>query len=118
MQTSSKKLSRKHQQQITQQFLTLISDLNHPHEVEAFFKSFLTKSEQSVFTKRLGIIWMLNQHKSYEEIKKKLKVSSATISSLAGQMDQQETQLISNKLRVDDWAERWTQKITGWLRLR
>lgn len=118
MQTSSKKLSRKQQQQITQQFLSLLSDLRHPKEAQAFFETFLTKTEQSVFTKRLGIVWMLNQNKSYAEIKKKLKVSSATISSVAGQVSEEGTQLITNKLRVDDWAGRWAKKILSWLPLQ
>lgn len=118
MQTSSKKLSRKQQQKITQQFITLLSDLRRPDECQTFFKSFLTKTEQSVFAKRLGIIWMLDQNKSYEEIKKKLKVSSATISSVAKQMNEEGSQLIVGKLRVDDWAGRWAKKIMGFFHFK
>jgi TrpR-related protein YerC/YecD len=118
MQTSSKKLSRKQQQKITRQFVTLLSDLRHLDECQTFFESFLTKTEQSVFAKRLGIVWMLDQNKSYEEIKKKLKVSSATISSVARQMNEEGSQLMVGKLRVDDWAGRWAQKIISWLSLR
>ncbi len=117
MQTSSKKLSRKKQQEITQQFITLLADLRHPHECQAFFDSFLTKTEQSVFTKRLGIIWMLKDGKSYEEIKKKLKVSSATISSVANQLKGEEIQIIVSKLKVNDWANKWAKKITSYLPL-
>lgn len=118
MQTSSKKLSKKHHQQITEQFITLLSDLRHRDECQYFFKSFLTKTEQSVFTKRLGIVWMLHQNESYKDIKKKLKVSSATISSVAAQMDEKGTQLIIDKLRADDWAERWAKKIMGFFKLK
>lgn len=118
MQTSSKKLSKKHQRQITEQFVTLLSDLRHPDECEYFLKSFLTETEQSVFAKRLGIVWMLHQNKSYKEIKKKLKVSSATISSIARQMDEKGTQLIVSKLRVNDWAGRWAKKVMSWWSLR
>lgn len=118
MQTSSKKLSNKQQQEIIEQFVTLLSDLRHPDESRAFFESFLTKTEQSVFAKRLGIIWMLHQEKSYGEIKKKLNVSSATISSIAGQMEQQGIQLIIKKLRINDWAQRWTKKIMGFFRVK
>ena len=118
MQTSSKKLTKKQQQKIIQQFITLLSDLRHPDECQAFFESFLTKTEQNVFTKRLGITWMLHQGRSYEEIKKQLKVSSATISSVAGQMNGEGAQLIVNKLRVDDWAERWATKIMGFFRFK
>jgi len=118
MQTSSKKLTKKQQPQIIRQFATLLSDLQHPDECQIFFESFLTKTEQNVFTKRLGIIWMLHQKKSYEEIKKKLKVSSATISSVARQMDEEGSKIIVNKLRVDDWAENWAKKIMGFFRLK
>jgi uncharacterized protein YerC len=118
MQTSSKKLSKKNQQNITEQFITLLSDLRHPDECEYFFKSFLTKTEQSVFAKRLGIVWMLHQNESYKDIKKKLRVSSATISSIAGQMDAEGTQLIVDKLRVDDWASRWAKKIMGFFQAK
>lgn len=118
MQTSSKKLSKKQQQQITQQFVTLLSDLRHPDECQSFLETFLTKTEQSVFAKRLGIVWMLHQKKSYQEIKKKLKVSSATISSVANQMDEEGTQLIVNRLRIDDWADRTTKKIMGFFQAK
>ncbi len=118
MQTSSKKLSKKYQRSITQQFITLLSDLRHPTECEYFFTSFLTTTEQSVFSKRLGIVWMLYQNKSYKDIKRKLKVSSATISSIANQMDEPGIQLLIDKLRADDWAHRWSKKIMGFFKLK
>jgi Trp operon repressor len=118
MQTSNKKLSRKQQREIIRQFVTLISDLRDPDECLAFFESFLTKTEQNVFTKRLGIIWMLNQNKSYDEIKKKLHVSSATISSIANQMEVAGFKLTADKLRIDDWADKWAKKIMDFFRLK
>lgn len=118
MQTSSKKLTSQQQQAITEQFVTLLADLRHPDECQVFFSSFLTKTEQSVFTKRLGIIWMLCQGKSYAEIKKRLKVSSATISSIAAQMEESGMKMMVDKLRIDDWAERWTRKIMGFFRVK
>lgn len=113
MQTSSKKLSKKYRQKIDRQFINLLADLNNPSECQSFFTSFLTKTEQNVFTKRLGIIWMLKQEFSYKEIKKQLNVSSATISSIAKQMDDKGTQLLVKKLEIDDWAEGWTERIFG-----
>lgn len=117
MQTSSKKLSSQQQQTITQQFVTLLTDLKYQEESQAFFNAFLTKTEQSVFAKRLGIVWMLHQGKSYEDIKRRLKVSSATISSVAAQMKNNDTQIIVDKLRVEDWAQRWANKLTNWVSL-
>lgn len=115
MQTSNKKISSQKQETINERFVTLLSDLKDPTECKYFFSSFLTKTEQNVFTKRLSIIWMLEQSYSYKEIKKELKVSSATISSIASQMKDKGTQLIVKKLKVDDWASQTASKLTSWL---
>jgi uncharacterized protein YerC len=111
MQTSSKKLTSNQQQTITKKFISLIADLKKPDECEIFLNSFLTNTERNVFTKRLGIIWMLNNGQSYDKIKKSLHVSSATISTVASQMDQAGIQLAVKKLNFDDWAERWAKKL-------
>lgn len=115
MQTSAKKLSPINQDKISQQFITLLADLKKPTECQAFFESFLTETEQQVFAKRLGIIQLLNQGQSYDQIRKKLHVSSATISTVAKQMDQAGIELTINKLRLEAWAKAWTEKLTGWL---
>ncbi len=115
MQTSAKKLSKNTQQKISQQFVTLLADLRKPEECQAFFENFLTPTEQEVFAKRLNIIWLLNQGHSYEEIRQELHVSSATISTVAKQMDQVGINLTVDKLEIDAWADKWAERLTGWL---
>lgn len=115
MQTSAKELTKNQQRAIIDQFITLIADLRSPAEARAFFESFMTDTEQLVFAKRLAIMWLLKQGKSYDEIKKQLHVSSATISSLASLMDKQGVQLSMDKVSVDQWADKWAQKISRWL---
>lgn len=115
MQTSNKKISGKQKKAITQQFLHLISDLKTPDESQVFFDSFLTKTEQNVFIKRLAIMQLLDKGLSYKEIKKKLKVSSATISSVASQMKNQKQQVLIDKIKLEEWADKWANKLTNWL---
>jgi uncharacterized protein YerC len=115
MQTSSKDLTKKQQQQIIERFITLITDLRSPQEARAFFESFLTDTEQLVFAKRLAIMWLLEQGKSYDEIRQELHVSSATISSIAGQMNKLGSKMSVEKLRVDEWADKVAKKISRFL---
>ncbi len=83
MQTSAKPLTRQNEHLLFKQLSTLLADLDHPKQMEIFLREFLTQTEQLVFAKRLAILWELHQGKSYEEIKDKLNVSSATISSVS-----------------------------------
>ncbi len=112
MQTSSKSLTENQQQDLVKRFLILLSDIRRPEEAAAFFYTFLTNTEQQVFVKRLAIVWMLSEGKSYEEIRQALHVSSATISSVAQQKDDQGMQLLIKKMRIDDWADKWAEKIS------
>lgn len=62
--------------------------------------------ELGVIARRLAIVKMLDRGDSYAEIKKKLHVSSATISSLAENISQRGWQQALEKLRINDWAEK------------
>ena len=115
MQTSAKDLTKKQHQQITDQFITLLADLNNPEESRAFFSSFMTDTEQQVFAKRLAIMWMLHRGLSYEDIHQQLHVSSATISSVASQIDQPGIKLALDKIEIDNWADKWATKFRNWL---
>lgn len=115
MQTSAKELTKKQQREIIDQFITLIADLRSVDEARAFFDSFLTDTEQSVFAKRLAIMWLLEQGKSYDEVRDELHVSSATISSVAALMKKDGSQLSMKKIKADHWADRMAKKMTSWL---
>ena len=60
-----------------------IADLKTPSEVESFFKELLTPTEQIMLAKRLAISILLTKKYSYEEITDILKVSPATIGTIA-----------------------------------
>lgn len=111
VQISLQKLSRFSQQQIENQFFTLIADLSSPQEVRQWLRDFMTETEISVFAKRLAIAQLLDQGKSYQEIKDQLKVSSATISSISELVAKPGQKLAQKKLKLDQWAEQLVKKI-------
>jgi Trp operon repressor len=83
VQTSSKKLATAKETKLYSQLVTLLADIEHPKAMSTFLSVFLSDTERSVLAKRLGILWLLSQGKSYEEIQDELHVSSATISSMS-----------------------------------
>ncbi len=114
MQISSKTITKAKQKQINDQLHTVIADLKSESDVAAFLKDFLTTTEYAVLAKRLDIAMMLNAGKSYQDIKKELKVSSATISSVSELISKKGIKLALQKIKVDEWAENTAAKISGW----
>ena len=66
-----------------------------------------------VLVKRLAIAIFLDKGRSYENIRNILKVSSATIASVNEQMGNPGIQLALRKIKADEWADEWTEKISG-----
>ena len=116
MQLSAKLLSKQQLNTVSQQFHTLIADLKNPNEVETFLKDFLSETEYLVMVKRLAIAQDLITGKSYEEIKKDLRVSSATISGVSEILPKKGMKLALKKIKVDEWATQATIKIQSFFR--
>lgn len=96
----------------------LIADLHTSKQAQAFVKDFFTTSEQEAFVKRLSVAQLLTQGRSYEQIRKELGVSSATISTVAEQLTSDGFQIALKKMQIDTWARSTAAKIAGWLHLR
>ncbi|MEN8253291.1 MAG: Trp family transcriptional regulator [Patescibacteria group bacterium] len=92
-------------------FYQLLADLKNKAQVKLFLKDFLTESELNTLANRLAIIKLLNQGKSYAEINKKLKVSSATIASTANLLNKKGSKLAIEKIKLDEWVEKIIGKI-------
>lgn len=101
MQISSKQISIAKQQQLADRLVMLFSDLREPSTVQAFIEAFFSETEQAVFQKRLAILWQLQSGKSYQEIKKSLKVSSATISSTSDLLENPAIKDALQKIKAD-----------------
>lgn len=113
MQKSSKDLPSKLQESLFYQLITVLSDFNKPYQVDEFLRSFLTPTEQVVLAKRLAIARMLEAGYSYEDIRRQLNVSSATIASVAEIVPTNGIQQALTKLRIDDWADKIASKVVG-----
>lgn len=99
------------EQQIRTALFQVLSDLNRKKDAAVFAEHFFTETELSIFTKRLAVAMLLQKGESYESIGKILKVSSATISSVAESMHKQGFQIALQKLKVDRWADVWSAKL-------
>lgn len=116
MQLSAKLLTKQQLATVSQQFHNLLADLRNPQDVETFLKDFLSETEYLVMVKRLAIAQDLITGKSYEEIKKDLKVSSATISGVSEILTKKGMKLALQKIKVDEWATKTALKIQTWFK--
>ncbi|KKS91620.1 MAG: hypothetical protein UV68_C0065G0004 [Candidatus Collierbacteria bacterium GW2011_GWC2_43_12] len=73
----------------------------------------LTEAERMALLKRLGIALYLDKGRSYEDIKNNIKVSSATIATVAESLGNEGWQEIIKRIKAEEWANDWTDKITG-----
>ncbi len=101
--------------QFLEAFYQVVSDLRTQKEVKIFSLDFFTDSEREMFAKRLAIAHFLTEGKSYDEIRKTLKVSSATISSVADSLSSKGMSLALEKIQIEAWAEKWAKRVMGWM---
>lgn len=113
MQVSSRKLNTTLEKQIFSVFYQTLADLKASHEVRSVLDDLLTDTEQTALAKRLAIATFLEKGRSYENIRETLKVSSATIATVAERMGNPGLQLALAKIKAEDWAEKWAAKIAG-----
>lgn len=110
MQSSSKKLNKTIQRQISKMLNQVLADAKNEEEVKVLLQDLLTDSERLAMSKRLAIALYLDKGRSYENIKKNLHVSSATIAGVAEQMGNPGMQMAINKIKAEQWAEEWSKK--------
>ena len=112
MRLSKKKITPKVEKEIYRLFYQTMADLRSPDEARAFFEEILTKTERQAIAKRLAVAVYLEKGQSYEEIKKALKISSATVANVAEQSKKGEGfEVALKKVRADQWATKWAEKI-------
>ncbi len=111
MRSSDKKVNSFLSSQINKIFFQLIVDIKALKDAEVFAKDFFSEIELENFTKRLAIAYWLKKGRSYENIKDNLKVSSATIASVAETTKKEGMVLALKKLEAEEWASKWSEKI-------
>ena len=112
MQISERKLNAVLEQQVFSVFYQTLADLRTPHEVETVLSDLLSETERVALAKRLAIATFLEKGRSYENIRETLKVSSATVASVAEQMGNPGIQLALTKVKAEEWASHWAKRIS------
>jgi len=111
MRISQQKLNPSLKKEIKRTLVLALSDFKGEKEVDLFLADFLTDSEFESFAKRLAIAYWLKKGRSYENIRKNLRVSSATIANVQSMMDKDGFKLALKKIEAEEWASAWAQKI-------
>lgn len=111
MRRSKQILNASLKKQIQKTFFQTITDLKSIDEVETFLKDFLTEAELEVFSKRLAVSYWLKKGRSYTNIKRNLKVSSATIADSVTNLKKKGIELGLKKIEAEEWANKWSGKI-------
>lgn len=113
MRLSKKKINPRIEKQIFNIFYQVIADIKSSQEAKTFLKDILTKAELEALTKRLAVALFLEKKRSYDNIKNTLKVSSATVATVAEQMKKGEGFGIAlKKIHAEEWADKWAKKIS------
>lgn len=116
MKASAQKMNARIKNQVYNILHQVLNDCRNEEEVETVLKSLMSDAEIMALAKRLAIAVFLDKGHSYEHIKDVLKVSSATIASVADSMNQSGMQLALQKVKAERWAEEWSQKIANFLK--
>jgi TrpR-related protein YerC/YecD len=116
MQVSSRQLNSVLEKQIFSVFYQTLSDLRTPEEIKTVLTDLLTETELTALAKRLAIATFLEKGRSYENIRDTLKVSSATIASVAEQIGNPGFQMALERIRAEEWAGEWAGRIASLFR--
>ena len=74
--------------------------------MELFLAAFMTETERTVLAKRLSVGYLLNKGASYDQIKNELRVSSATISTVADAIKKPGMKQALAKIQSDEKIEK------------
>jgi len=97
-------------------FYGIMAELGTPEEVKTVLADVLTEGERMAILKRLGIAVYLDKGRSYEDVKNNIKVSSATIASVAENLGNSGWQEMIKRIKAEEWASEWTNKISKGIR--
>jgi len=111
MQVSKQKVNPTLEKQLYRMWGQLIADIKFPAEADKISESIFSTTELLTIIKRLGVAYWLSKGRSYENIKKNLKVSSATIASIQQELKKPGWKLALEKVMAEEWASKWEEKI-------
>ncbi len=112
MQLSQNKLNKTVERQLEKMMWGVLAETDEPEKIERILTQVLTETEKVAMLKRLGIAIYLDKNRSYEDIKNNIKVSSATIASVADKLGNEGWQELIKMIKADEWASEWTDKLS------
>lgn len=113
MQLSNNPLNKNIEKQLSEMMYGILAELDSPEEIKMVLNDVLTEGERMAILKRLGIAVYLDKGRSYEDVKNNIKVSSATIASVAENLGNSGWQEMIKRIKAEEWASDWTDKISG-----
>jgi uncharacterized protein YerC len=105
-------MSKNIENQVYKILYQVLADCKSEERMEMVLKSLMTESELSAVAKRLAIAVFLDKGQSYDRIKDVLKVSSATIASVAETMNSRGMQMAIERVKAEEWADVWSIRIS------
>src|SRR3989338_4806021 len=112
MQLSKKRINNTLDKQIKEMLLGVLAEIKSPSQMGEVLNDLLTEAERTAITKRLAIAIYLDKGRNYEDVKNNLKVSSATIASVAEALGNPGYQEVIRLIKAEEWATEWTSKIS------
>ncbi len=112
MKKSNQPMNKKIEDQVYKILYQVLSDAKSEVDIEITLKALMSESELSAIAKRLAIAVFLDKRQSYEHIKDVLKVSTATIASVAENMNKKGIQLALAKVKAEEWADVWSIRLS------
>jgi uncharacterized protein YerC len=116
MQLSNNPLNKTIEKQLSEMMYGILAELKTPEEVKMVMNDVLTEGERIAILKRLGIAVYLDKGRNYEDIKNNIKVSSATIASVAENLGNSGWQEMIRRIKAEEWASDWSSKISKGIR--
>src|SRR3990167_3797127 len=115
MQVSKQGVNKRVEKKVFKSFYQVLADIKNPQAIEKFFIDILSPTERAVLAKRLAIAHYLRKNKSYDVIKNDLKVSSATIATIQGwlEQDNEGLNIALKAIEADELAGELADKISA-----
>lgn len=100
------------QNQVYKILFQVLADAKSDADMEIVLRALLKESEILTIAKRLAIAVFLDKGQSYDHIRDTLNVSSATIASVAENMNKKGMQVALTRVKAEEWADVWSIKIS------
>ena len=112
MKKTNQVMNKKIEEQVYKILYQVLADAKTEVDIELILKALMSEGEIAAVAKRLAIAVFLDKGQSYEHIKDVLKVSTATIASVADSMNKRGMQMALTRVKAEEWADVWSIRLS------